>query len=147
MREIHVRESISIDRPARDIYRFWRKLENLPRFIDHLGSVENLGGGRHRWTISTPFGRVIWESEITEDRENEVIRWRSLPGSGVKNSGVLSLAERKGAGAAVATVELHYKPPRGFDSFFLEPILEVVTDEAIRESLTKLKHLMESQAA
>jgi uncharacterized membrane protein len=38
MTEIHVKESIVINRKASDIYRFWRKLENFPLLIGHLRS-------------------------------------------------------------------------------------------------------------
>jgi uncharacterized membrane protein len=144
MGEIHVKESIVIHRRAGDIYRFWRSVGNLPRFIDHLRSVEDLGGGRNRWTMETPLGSISWTSETVEDRNNEIIRWRSLPGSAVTNSGSLSLAERKGGDAAEATVELHYSPPERYDSFFLDAILEVITDRQIREGLVKLKQIMES---
>ena len=83
MLEIHVKESTTINRKASDIYRFWRHLENLPHFIDHLDSVEDLGHGHNRWTIKTPVGDMSWESEIIEDKENEIIRWRSMPDSRV----------------------------------------------------------------
>jgi uncharacterized membrane protein len=146
MREIHIKESILIHRKAGDIYGFWRKFENLPRFIDHLRSVEDLGDGRNRWTMETPVGRISWTSEIIEDRKHEVIRWRSLPGSDVTNSGSLSLAEREGGASAEATVELHYSPPGVAPVFFLNGLLAFITDEQIKAGLEKLKGVMESEA-
>jgi uncharacterized membrane protein len=97
MPEIHVKESIAIIRKVGDIYRFWRNLEDLPLFIDHLESVEDLGEGHNRWTIKTPVGHISWESEIIEDKENEIIRWRSMLDSRVKNSGSLVLKKRREA--------------------------------------------------
>src|SRR5262245_546318 len=32
-RGVHVRESIVLARPVAEVYRFWRRLENLPRFM------------------------------------------------------------------------------------------------------------------
>jgi len=145
MPEIHVRESIIINRRVSDIYKFWRKLENLPQFIDHLDSVEDLGEGHNRWTIKTPVGDMSWESEILEDKENEIIRWRSIPDSGVKNSGFLSLEERAGGDATEATVELRYNPPAEHDSFLEDKILEVITDVTLRDDLRNLKRIMESE--
>ncbi len=58
MPEVHVRDTITINRGVGEIYKFWRHLENLPRFIGHLDSVEDLGGGRNRWTIKTPLGQI-----------------------------------------------------------------------------------------
>jgi uncharacterized membrane protein len=145
MPEIHVKESITINRKASDIYKFWRNLGNLPRFIDHLGSVEELGNGQSRWTIETPVGHMGWESEIIEDKENKVIEWRSLPNSRVTNSGSLSLVEKNGCDATEATVELRYSPPGRHGSFLEDEILEVITDEQMKADLRKLKRIMESE--
>jgi uncharacterized membrane protein len=145
MPEIYVKESITINRRAGDIYRFWRNLENLPRFIEHLGSVEELENGHNRWTIETPVGHMSWESEIIEDKENEVIQWRSVPNSLVTNSGSLSLVQKEGGDATEATVELRYRPPGRHDSFLEDEILEVITDEQMKADLRKLKHIMESE--
>jgi uncharacterized membrane protein len=145
MPEIHVKESITINRKASDIYRFWRHLENLTHFIGHLDSVEDLGDGHNRWTLKTPMGPISWESEIIEDKENEIIRWRSMPDSRVENSGSLSLVEKEGDDATKATMELRYKPPGGHDSFLKAKLLEVITDFQIKEDLRNLKRIMESE--
>lgn len=147
MPEIHVKESITINRKARAIYRFWRHLENLPHFIDHLDSVEDLGDGHHRWTIKTPVGHMSWESEIIEDKENEIIRWRSMPASRVENSGSMSLLEKEGGDATEATVELRYNPPGNHDSFLEDEMLEVITDVQIKEDLRNLKRILESETS
>ncbi|MBI3464260.1 MAG: DUF2892 domain-containing protein, partial [Planctomycetes bacterium] len=41
-----VERSLSINRPADELYRYWRNLENLPRIMEHLDSVRELGGNR-----------------------------------------------------------------------------------------------------
>ena len=145
MPEIHVRESIVIKRKVGDIYRFWRNLENLPRFINHVDSVEDLGGGHNRWTIKTPVGPLSWESKITDDKLNQSIQWRSMPDSSIQNSGSLSLEEKDGGDAAEATVELRYSPPSPHDSILEDKILEVITDTQLTGDLKKLKRIMESE--
>jgi len=35
-RGIHVRESIRVEKPVAEVFRFWRRLENLPRFMTYL---------------------------------------------------------------------------------------------------------------
>jgi uncharacterized membrane protein len=145
MPEIHVRESIIIKRKVGDIYRFWRNLENLPRFINHIDSVEDLGGGHNRWTIKTPVGPLSWVSEVTNDKANQSIQWRSMPDSSIQNSGSLSLEEKDGGDATEATVELRYSPPSLHDSFLEDKILEVITDTQLTGDLKKLKRIMESE--
>jgi uncharacterized membrane protein len=145
MPEIHVRESIIIKRKVGDIYRFWRNLENLPLFINHIDSIEDLGGGQNRWTIKTPVGPLSWVSEIIDDKVNQIIQWRSMPDSSIQNSGSLSL-EEKGGDATEATVELRYSPPPAHDSFLEDKILEVITDTQLTGDLRKLKRIMETEA-
>src|SRR4051812_30565095 len=38
-------QSVSINRSPDEIYSFWRQLENLPRFMTHIKSVTQTGGG------------------------------------------------------------------------------------------------------
>ena len=35
-RGVHVREAIRLELPIEEVYRAWRRLENLPRFMSHL---------------------------------------------------------------------------------------------------------------
>ncbi|HEX8680607.1 MAG TPA: SRPBCC family protein, partial [Chthoniobacterales bacterium] len=87
-RPIQVEKVIAIDRSTEELYRFWRQFENLPRFMRHLESVEVVGQTRSRWVAKGPAGtRVEWEAEVVDDRPDELISWRSLPGADVANSG------------------------------------------------------------
>ena len=45
----HVDESVTINRPIEELYRFWRNLENLPQFMHHLESVERVTDTLSRW--------------------------------------------------------------------------------------------------
>jgi len=42
-RDVHVEKSIIIDKSPEELYSFWRDFENLPRFMDHLESVNSVG--------------------------------------------------------------------------------------------------------
>jgi uncharacterized membrane protein len=144
MPEIHVKESITINCKAGDIYRFWSNFENLSLFIDHLDSVEDLGQGHNRWTIKTPVGPISWESEIIENKKNELIRWRSVPDSLIKNSGFLSLIEKQAHNVTEATVELCYNAAHGHDSFLEEKMIEIIVDVTLKRDLEHLKNIMET---
>src|SRR5262252_209414 len=62
---IDVRESVRIARPADEVFGLWRQVENLPRFMTHLESVTDLGGGRSHWVAKGPAGsRVEWDAEF-----------------------------------------------------------------------------------
>ncbi|MEO5819803.1 MAG: SRPBCC family protein, partial [Vicinamibacteraceae bacterium] len=81
---INLRESIRLECPVDEVYRFWSRLENLPTFMDNLISVDDLGGGRSHWVATGPGGlRVEWDAEIINEIPNKVLAWKSLPGGDV----------------------------------------------------------------
>jgi uncharacterized membrane protein len=80
----------------------------LPRFMDYLESVRSEGNRSH-WTARVPgVGRVEWDAEIVEDRPNERISWRSLPGSDVPNSGFVSFERAPGGRGTIVRSEIEY---------------------------------------
>lgn len=52
--EIKVEKAVTINRPPEEVYRFWRKLENLPCFMSHLESVQTDENGRSHWKARIP---------------------------------------------------------------------------------------------
>ena len=53
-RGVNVLESVSINRPIEQLYRFWRNLENLPQFMRHLESVEKVTDTISHWRARGP---------------------------------------------------------------------------------------------
>src|SRR5579884_3225224 len=85
---VKIEESIVINRDAATLWRFWRKLENLPRVMHHLELIEELDNRRSRWRARGPFGiSFSWEAEIINEKENELIAWRSIDNSTVDTAG------------------------------------------------------------
>jgi uncharacterized membrane protein len=134
-RGIRVIEAVTIDAAPEELYRRWRDLANLPRLLSHLESVEVIDEQRSRWSAKGPAGTTIeWEAEITEDRPNKLIAWRSLPGADVTNAGEISFRRAPGGRGTEIRVELRYDPPAGrlgavvAKLFGREPGQEVVRD-------------------
>ncbi|MDQ4010616.1 MAG: SRPBCC family protein [Actinomycetota bacterium] len=79
---------VTVNRPLGEVFAYWHDLENLPRFMAHLQSVQSLGDGRSRWRAAGPAGvEVEWDAEISGERIDELIAWRSVGAATVKNSG------------------------------------------------------------
>ncbi|MBA3356331.1 MAG: SRPBCC family protein [Pyrinomonadaceae bacterium] len=79
-------KSVTINKPPAELYSFWREFRNLPRFMKYLESVTTLDSGRSHWMAKGPGGeKVEWDAEIYNEKENELISWRSLPGSELVN--------------------------------------------------------------
>jgi len=87
-RGIHVEQAFTINKPAHELYAFWRNFENLPRFMQHLGSVTCADGKRSHWTAVGPANyRVEWDAEIINDEPDRLIAWRSLGNADIDNAG------------------------------------------------------------
>ena len=46
---IKIEKTIIVERPASDLYRFWRRLENLPQVMRHLKRVRSIDSQHSRW--------------------------------------------------------------------------------------------------
>lgn len=142
---IHLRESVTIDRPVEDIYRFWRDIENLPRIMNHIESVREIGPGRTHWVAKALAGMLVeWDSEIVEDRPNELIAWRSLEGSDVDHSGSVRFVRAPGGRGTVVTVETDYRPPGGTIGAKIAKLFGETPEKQIAVDLRRLKQLMET---
>src|SRR5215475_8431729 len=81
---VALRATITVNKPATEVYRFWRHLENHPRFMQHLESVMSTNGKRSHWVAKAPLPAPIeWDVDIVAERENAMLSWRSLPGADV----------------------------------------------------------------
>jgi uncharacterized membrane protein len=143
--DIHVRKAYTINRQPDVVYGFWRKLENLPQFMRHLESVEVIDQRRSRWRARAPAGTTVeWEAEITEDRPNELIAWRSLEDSTVPNRGSVRFDPAPGARGTELRVELSYDVPGGRVAQLVAKLLGEEPEQQIGEDLRRLKQLLEA---
>ena len=133
------------ERPADELYAFWRDFENLPRFMEHLESVTVLTPLRSRWTAHAPAGtRVSWEAEIHNEIPNQLIAWRSLPGADVPNAGSVHFTPLgAGAGTEVRVV-LSYEPPAGRVGAAVAKLFGEEPAQQVDEDLRRFKQVMES---
>ena len=110
---IEVERAIVIECPVSEVYGYWRKLEQLPRFMRHLASVREIDSQHSHWVASAPAGMTVeWDAEIVQDLPNERLSWHSLPDSEIMNSGVVHFRDL-GDGATEVQVFIAYAPPAG----------------------------------
>jgi len=142
---IHVRKSITVDRPRAEVYAFWRDFENFPRFMRHVESVRTTGEGRSHWKASAPAGMSVeWDAEIVEDRPNERISWRSVAGSEISNYGAVTFRDAPGDRGTELLVELRYDPPGGAVTNALAALFREAPGPQIHDDLRAFKQMMET---
>ena len=144
-RGLVVQESVRLELPVAEVYQFWRRLENLPRFMDHLHQVTDTGNGRSHWMAKGPGGVLVeWDAEIINEVENQVIGWRSLPGGDVTVAGSVNFDSVRAGRGTQLTVRLQYAPPAGRVGAFVSMLAGSEPSQTIREDLRRLKQILEA---
>jgi uncharacterized membrane protein len=140
---VKVERAITIDRPAHELYAFWRDFENLPRFMEHLESVTVIDATRSHWIARAPVGqRVEWDAEIHNEVPDELIAWRSLPGSEIANAGSVHFTPA-GGGTEVRVV-LSYEPPAGRLGDAVARLFGEAPAQQVQDDLRRFKQVMEA---
>jgi len=139
-----VRKAITINKPVEEVYAFWRDLDNLPRFMRHIESVERISEQRSRWRMRGPAGTSLtWEADILIDRPNERIAWRSTPGSELESAGDVRFMKAPGGRGTEVHVALHYRPPGGVVSQMIAKVAKALPKHEIEADLRACKQLLE----
>jgi len=142
---IKFKKSVTINASAEQLYSFWRNLSSLTELFDNILSVEVLDATRSHWTLKVPGGMTLeWDAEITVDRKNEMIGWRSLDGADLDNAGYVRFERATGGRGTVVRVALQYNPPAGKVGAVVSTLLGEKPAGQVEEALRKLKQLMET---
>jgi uncharacterized membrane protein len=145
LQKFRAQSSFVIDCSPEEAYRFWRNLQNLPLFMRHLESVRVIDERRSEWTAIGPLDtRLRWKAEIVEERENEFIAWRSIPGSEFHNRGSVEFRRAPGNRGTIVTATMEYEPPAGALGKVAAAILGKDPESTMREDLRRFKALIEA---
>ena len=142
---IKVEKTVTINKPADELYRYWHNFENLPTFMKHLKSVKVYDQKRSHWIANAPLGNnVEWDAEILEDRENEFISWVSVEGADVENSGFVRFQKAPGDRGTEVKVVLEYNLPGGGLTAAIAKLFGEEPEQQIGDELRRFKMLMEA---
>lgn len=147
-RGIRIAQSIVIEAAPAQVYRFWRRFENLPRFLPHLEAVHEVSPNLSKWRARLPGGTAVsWDSELIEDYENELISWQSLPGSQINHAGSVRFVgfERlDGTGTATEVrLIMRYDPPGGRIGDLVARMFGTDPQREVVHGLRNLKAMLE----
>ncbi len=142
---VKVERSVTINRPVVEVYRFWRNFENLPRFMDHLESVTVIDENRSHWVAKGPAGTSVeWDAVIHNEIDDELIAWRSLPGSEVNNAGSVHFTPTANGTGTEVRVVLSYEPPAGKVGAAVARLLGEEPSKQVDDDLRRFKQVMDS---
>jgi uncharacterized membrane protein len=145
MAPIKTEKTVTINKPAEELYRFWHNFENLPRFTKHLQDVKILSDKRSHWTTKGLLdSRIEWDAKIIEDWENQAISWVSEPGADIANSGFIRFQPLSHDRGTEVTVGIEYHPPVGLIGDAIYKLFGEAPLQQIADDLSRFKMLMES---
>jgi uncharacterized membrane protein len=142
---VKVEHALIINRPAAELYRFWRQLDNLPHFLRHLKEVRVIDSKRSHWVARGPLGvRVEWDAEINNEKSDALIAWRSLPGSEVDTAGSVHFEAMPGGRSTRMRVVLKYDPLAGKAGAMIARLFGSAPEQQVRDDLQRFKEIMEA---
>ena len=138
-------QSITINRAPDEIYSFWRQLENLSRFMQHIKSVTQMGDNISHWVVETSHGaKFEWDARIIEDKPGEMLSWQSLDGADIDNAGSVWFTPAPDGQGTVVKVAMKYSPPGGKLAALMAKVFGDSAEKQMMEDLVRLKNLLET---
>jgi uncharacterized membrane protein len=142
---IKVEKTVTIDKPAEELYRFWHNFENLPRFTRHIKNVKVYDDRRSHWITSAPLNSTVeWDAEIIDDRPNELIAWKSVAGADIDNAGSVQFKPAPGNRGTEVKVVTAYNPPAGAIGDAIATLFGENPKQQIGDDLARFKMLVEA---
>jgi uncharacterized membrane protein len=139
--------TVTINKPASELYAFFRDFQNLPQVMENLVRVEPVSGHKDRnvWVIRAPAGQTVeCETEVSEDREGELIAWRSVEGSQIETSGHVRFRDAPANRGTEVELVIDYKPPLGAAGRAVALLFQREPHVQSRRDLKRFKMLMET---
>ena len=147
-RAIDLQKDLQVNAPVEEVFAFFSRFENFPRFMSHVREVTHLGDqdGRWRWTVTGPVGLpVTWDAQETYHVENQLIAWESVEGAAIENLG--SIRFEPSAGGTRLSVRISYNPPGGAIGHALVSALGANPRKQLDDDLARFKELIETGKA
>jgi len=142
---MQTRAAITINRSREEVYSLWRDFSNLPRFMQHLESVETQDDRHSHWKAKGPAGsKVEWDAVVTEDVPARKIAWKSEGTTSVPNSGTVEFTEAPGAQGTEVTVTVEVEMPAGSAGKLAAKLFGEDPAQQVRDDLRHFKQILET---
>lgn len=142
---VRVDAALTVNRPIEEVYDFWRNLENLPKFMRHIKAVQRNGSGQSHWIAEiSPKLRLEWDAQILQDIPNELIAWRTVPGSTIDHGGAVRFKPATGNRGTEVHATIRYEPPGGMIGETVAGLFKTITQQQVKEDIRRFKSVMEA---
>lgn len=143
---VNIRTAMVVNKPRHEVYAFWRRLENLPKFMKHLLAVTELDAKRSHWEAVIPgnVGTLKWNAEIVKEREGEFIGWQSMPNATIENAGKVEFKDIDNGLGTELDIIISYRPPAGDIGSGIASLFNPVFEKIIKQDVLNFKEYIES---
>jgi len=140
-----VEKSVCIDRPRAEVYRFWRALENMPRFMSRVQAVEIGPDDTSHWIVKGPGGATLeWRARMTANAPGELLAWSTVEGSDVRHEGKVQFSTLPGTSGTMVHVWLRYEPVGGKLGALAARLFGEEPAQHVEGDLRRLKQILEA---
>jgi uncharacterized membrane protein len=145
---INIRGEFIIDKPAQEVYSYWRNLSNIPASINHLMDVEMIDENLSKWksNLLGKFFPINWQAEIVKDEPGHLIGWRAIKGSMLPHVGRVEFDKTPDGMATMLKIVLSYRPPAGGLGVGVSKMMNPVFEGLLKKEIITFKHKIESKA-
>ena len=136
-----IEDTIEVQVPVQQAYNQWTQFEDFPKFMEGIQSVQQLDDTHVHWVAEIRGKTREWTTEITEQRPDEKVAWKTIDGE-VKNDGVVSF-EQIARDQTRVKVQMDVEGESTAENFAGD-LLGVVKSQ-VRGDLERFKQLIENR--
>jgi uncharacterized membrane protein len=112
-RAVDIQKSIKVEAAVEKVFDTLTHYENFPQFMSNVREVKIHEDGSSHWRVAGPAGQSVeWDAVTTQLIPNEVVAWKTTPGSVVEHAGSIRFEPLAGGGTRL-DVKMSYNPPGG----------------------------------
>lgn len=144
----HAEVAVSIAKRPDELYRVWRRFENLPQFLPNVTAVEPIDHRTSRWTGRGPGRkRVQWVSRLVNDVPNELIAWTTVDADDFASTGSIRFLPEPGGRGTIVSATLQYNLTGGKVGTAIATVFGKEPSQVLHEGLRRFKQIMEAGEA
>jgi uncharacterized membrane protein len=133
--------AVTIGRPVDELRALWLDPTTQMQIWTHFADVVALDGRTADWRTHGPAGgEYRWRTEVLESGP-DMIRWSSLDGADVPNTGELSFRPAPGERGTELHLEVRFDPPGGLIGKAVSKLFHIVPTEIVGHALYKFRAL------
>ena len=136
-----IEDTIEVQVPVQQAYNQWTQFEDFPKFMEGIQSVQQLDDTHVQWVADIRGESRQWTTEITEQRPDEKVAWKTIEGE-VKNDGVVTF-EPMGDAQTRVNVQMDVESDSTAENVAGD-LLGVVKSQ-VRGDLERFKQLIENR--